>query len=152
VNTSAGAGEDKTAHECGRLLAGKNPTNLKVHLSKFHSKEFAEFEHLMSEKQKPAGAAANTDSTSTATSKVPLSQSQPQRCIDHFAGKAASTADVNRLQERMVTMFVGTGLTTTLVDHPDFRALQPGFKLAGKFRSFGFRTVLLDVRGLRASY
>jgi len=127
-------GRDCAAHECGRLLAGKNPTNLKVHLSKFHSKEFAEFERLMSEKQKPAGAAANTASTSTAataTSKVSLSQSQPQRCIDHFAGKAASTAEVNRLQERMVTMFIGTGLTTTLVDHPDFRALWPGFKLAG---------------------
>jgi hypothetical protein len=51
---------EKTKKQCGALLAGKNPTNLKVHLSRHHEKIWAEVnEHIIEVKKKKAEKGKN---------------------------------------------------------------------------------------------
>jgi hypothetical protein len=108
--------------ECGRLLSGKNPTNLKVHLKTFHKPEFLEYETLNNALQKPAVAAAKLQSPGT-SSNAQLASMHNQQGIKQFACQQKSAGDVGKQQELLVNMFVGTGLSTRLIDHKDFRAL-----------------------------
>jgi hypothetical protein len=113
-------------------LLEKNATNLKVHPKTFHQQAFIDYEKLHYALQKPANATTRTDCESSSQ----LKPTKQQQGIQQYAtaskvkGSAAEVAKHNGL---LVNTFIGTGLSTRLMDHPDFRALFSEYELPGAY-------------------
>jgi hypothetical protein len=117
---------------CDKQLAGKNPTNLKVHLKTFHKKHYQEFERLNCAKQQQAEASKSLSCQPPASVHSAVTFNRTQQTIEQFSRKAKTVAETMHHNDLLVTRFVKTGVTTRLMDHPAFRALFSGFQLPGE--------------------
>jgi hypothetical protein len=115
---------------CDKQLAGKNPTNLKVHLKTFHKKHYEEFERLNCAKQQQGETSKSLSCKPPAS--VHSAVNRTQQVIEQFSRRAKTVAEIKHHNDLLVTMFVKTGVTTRLMDHPAFRALFSGFQLPGE--------------------
>ena len=121
------SGPDAAKGECGRLLAGKNPTNLKVHLRTFHAAVFTEMETV-----------SKSPSTSKSTRPAPgtsASTAITHKRMEQFIVKPQTATEIARHNELLLNMFIGTGISTRVMDHPDFRASYCGMLLPGNYAS-----------------
>jgi len=117
------SGPDAAERECGRLLAGKNPTNLKVHLKTFHA---AMFTKVSSKSPSTSKSTRPEPSTSTSTAVT-------HQRMEQFTVKPQTATEIARHNELLLNMFIGTGISTRVIDHPDFRASYCGMQLPGKW-------------------
>ncbi len=134
VSVANNTGQDQVSSQstevqkCGRILVGKNSTNLRTHL-KLHPLEFKEFE-TKEEKRK----AVATSSMKSKDSKT-LS-THPQTVMTDFVGKNKTTAklwnrdspEYKKRRAFMVSFFASTLQPAHLADSPEFKALLSSFE------------------------
>ena len=84
------------------LLAGKNPTNLKVHLKTIHTTVFTEMKQITQYQQ------VNTASTT--------STAVTHKCMEQFIVKPQTVTEIARHNELLLNMFIGTGIPTRVMD------------------------------------
>lgn len=125
---------DKSGKVCGRVIAGKNTTNAKVHLKAFHKDTFIAVEKKEKETKqlkaalKPAAFGQPSDSS---PGIAKFMRAQQKYANDSFEKQKRDAALVN--------MVVGCGLPMTTVGKPSFReysdSLDPKYAVPsiGKF-------------------
>jgi len=126
---------DKSGKVCGRVIAGRNTTNAKVHLKAFHKDTYIVVEKKEKETKqlkavfKPAAVGQPSDSTPPGIAKF---MRAPQKY-------ASDSLDKQKRDAALVNMVVGCGLPMTTVAKPSFReysnALDPKYAVPsiGKF-------------------
>jgi len=132
-NTSKCLVEDDKGKECGAVMSGKNPSNLKKHIQSHHAAAFREL--AASEESRVAGKrkASGDDAA------------KPTKCGNQTIGQClarkvvfweSTSQEHVRRQEDLVSAIVDTGYPTTMVNNAKIRAfcssLDPKFKLPGR--------------------
>ena len=121
----------KNGKQCGILLAGKNPTNMKKHLARFHEDASADVEKCDADKNQLKSVGA----LSSVSSRVFKNQSIAE-CLNRKLTKWPSDSNEYRSRlDALAEVFISTGYPMSLLDNPAFQAfiksLDPKFTAPG---------------------
>jgi len=119
--------KNKNGEQCGKEMAGKNTSNLKTHLSRFHG---SEYEKVTEEEKKMKTEKPKTEIVPSKTG-VASSQRSLQECMWKTQGSVKKwSCDSLQYSERVDVLenFLNdTGYPVSLVNKPCFRAMLTKF-------------------------
>jgi hypothetical protein len=102
IQVAGGTGSTKA---CGRVLKGKNPTNMKVHLSAVHKPEYAEFvvkhRKLLESKSKPSQLNLKSRNKSDGGNEMTKTQNMQTKISWYTKQGALYPASSNKYCEKM---------------------------------------------------
>lgn len=110
----------KSGKQCTVQLSGKNATNLKTHLMRFHKEEFKTVETQDAERE----ASSNDSSCKRARLETQPKQTTLASCFSRTEMKrvyAENSAEYSRCMEALLTMIIDTGCPLNFVDQPPFK-------------------------------
>ena len=129
--------------ECGRILMGKNPTNLATHLRTAHKEVYAEYMTRI-DQWKAAAKPVPKASASTSQSSSSAAQQGGGRMQSFLTSPKRWPVDSNEAKvrdESLCRMVVMTGVPARLVDQNDFKEfckkLDPKYEVPGVTRLNG---------------
>ncbi len=106
--------------ECGTEIAGKNPTNLKSHMSKIHKTEYAELEESETARKKQ-----QTDHSLASTSATTgLGVQTLREFLSNRGGVwSAKSAEYEERITAVLRWIISTGCPMTYIDVPEFKMM-----------------------------
>jgi hypothetical protein len=110
----------KSGKQCTVQLSGKNATNLKTHLSRFHKEEFQLVETQDAEKEE---ASSNVSSCKRVRLDTQPKQATLMSCFSRTETNrvyAENSAEYNRCMEALLTMIIDTGCPLNFVGQRPF--------------------------------
>ena len=125
--------------QCGILIAGENPTNLKSHLLRFHTEAASDAKKIDGDRAQLKLSALTSSGSKL---KSPSSQSQlvNQTITDCFNRKIITwqrdSTEFKKRLEALEKMFIAHSYPLAMLDHPEFRSFinisDPKFSVPGK--------------------